>query len=289
MPRIRTIKPALWDSESLGRLSCLARLTFIGMISLADDDGRGRAGARFLMGRIHTYAKDVDEAAIAQALQDLRRAGCVVLYDLDEVAYYYLPGWKSNQLINRPSPSILPPPPGYDEKDAPPPPPPGEDAPEPPLTPAGIEAPFLTFPVAANTGPAEWPLWSAKIIEYRLSFPGIDVEAECRRARQWCIDNPAGRKPYSGMASFLSRWLSSEFRKAQEKRDAAGKAVVDAKNAKRCERCSTRKPLSEKWPYCPECTWCSKDCGRSYPEHKSFRKKGESVVCSVCAEDEGGS
>ena len=38
MARIRTIKPSLWDSEKIGRLQDFARLTFIGLISIADDE-----------------------------------------------------------------------------------------------------------------------------------------------------------------------------------------------------------------------------------------------------------
>ena len=53
----------------------------------------------------------------------------------------------------------------------------------------------------------EWPLVQSKIDEYRESFPGINVEAECRKARQWCIDNPTKRKTFKGMPKFLSGWM----------------------------------------------------------------------------------
>lgn len=74
---------------------------------------------------------------------------------------------------------------------------------------------------------------ASKLSEYRESFPGVDVIAEARKARQWCIDNPAKRKTARGMAAFLSRWFSKEqnrsghrdsvddqFRRASEEFDA---------------------------------------------------------------------
>ncbi len=76
--------------------------------------------------------------------------------------------------------------------------------------------PVMLFPVVVvGDGPTMWPLPEAKVAEYRESFPGIDVLAECRRARQWCIDNRANRKTYGGMPRFLSGWLGKEQNKAR--------------------------------------------------------------------------
>lgn len=281
-PRIRSIKPTLWDSETLGKCSMLARLTFIGMISLADDEGRGRAGARFLLGRIHTWATDVQEPALESALTELGTSGCAIFYEIEGVRYYYLPGWKGNQLINRPSPSILPPPPGQTDDVAP-----ASAGLEsaPPLDEDRRERPVFQFAVAGTSGPSKWPLWSAKIVEYRLSFPGVDVEGECRKAWQWCEDNAAGRKPYDQMASFLSRWLAKEYRKIAEGKEAAKSQADQAKAAARCRKCSTAQPMNDKWPYCADCTWCAADCGRTWPTHKSFKVKGGLVHCNVCADE----
>ncbi len=44
-------------------------------------------------------------------------------------------------------------------------------------------------------------------MEYAETYPGIDAAAECRKARQWCIDNPAKRKTAKGMTAFLNRWM----------------------------------------------------------------------------------
>jgi hypothetical protein len=71
---------------------------------------------------------------------------------------------------------------------------------------ATIDPPVMTFPVVGTDG-REWPLTAAKLAEYRASFPGVDVPAELRKARQWCLDNLAKRKTWGGMPKFLGSWL----------------------------------------------------------------------------------
>jgi|GEM_PF-1521548 len=63
----------------------------------------------------------------------------------------------------------------------------------------------LAFP---TTGKLKvWNLDQSKLDEYSEAFQGVDVLKECRRAKQWCIDNPQKRKTPRGMASFLSNWI----------------------------------------------------------------------------------
>lgn len=122
--RIRSVKPEMWESERLGRRSALARLTFVGLISLADDEGRGRANRMFLFGRIHPYALDISPEQFASALEELgsltdqeRQAGkrpMVIFYQAAGDEFYFLPGWFDHQKIDRPSESTLPPPPGLE-------------------------------------------------------------------------------------------------------------------------------------------------------------------------------
>lgn len=91
---------------------------------------------------------------------------------------------------------------------------------EPPATGESAEPAVLEFPTVGR-GASVWPLTEAKVAEYRESFPGVDVLAECRVAVQWCRDNPTKRKTYRGMAAFLTRWLSQ----AQDRGGRNGKAI----------------------------------------------------------------
>jgi hypothetical protein len=73
---------------------------------------------------------------------------------------------------------------------------------------ATSEPAFLTFPTVGG-GPKTWDLTRSKVAEYKEAYPGVDVEAECRRALQWTRDNAAKQKTPRGMPAFLNRWLSS--------------------------------------------------------------------------------
>ena len=57
---------------------------------------------------------------------------------------------------------------------------------------------FPDFPCVGK-GPAIYTLTQAKMDEYALTYPGVDVPAELRKAWQWCIDNPKKRKTFYGM------------------------------------------------------------------------------------------
>ena len=68
------------------------------------------------------------------------------------------------------------------------------------------EPPLMTFP---TDGPVkEWGLTASKMREWQGTYSGINVEYECKKARQWCIDNPGKRKTERGMPAFLTNWLS---------------------------------------------------------------------------------
>ena len=54
----------------------------------------------------------------------------------------------------------------------------------------------------------EWLLPHSKLDEWREVFPGVDIEQEVNRARQWLIDNPRRRKTCGGMLKFLNTWLT---------------------------------------------------------------------------------
>lgn len=65
---------------------------------------------------------------------------------------------------------------------------------------------ILEFPCTGR--PEVWPLTQAKLDEYKQTFPYMDVLGECRKARQWEIDNPSRKKTFTGHPAFLGRWLT---------------------------------------------------------------------------------
>ena len=85
----------------------LARLLFIGLFSNADDQGRMRANARFVHGRIFPYddTADVDTAGLLLQLHD---GGFIQIYSVDGSEFLQILGWTRHQKIDKPSPSSHP-------------------------------------------------------------------------------------------------------------------------------------------------------------------------------------
>lgn len=108
MPRIRSIKPEIWGSSQIMNVSRDARLLFVGMITQADDAGRGSADARKLRGQIFPGDDDLTLDALSQLLAELERERLVVLYEVDGDLLFALPTWSKHQKIDRPSPARYP-------------------------------------------------------------------------------------------------------------------------------------------------------------------------------------
>lgn len=108
-PRIRSIKPEMGQDEKFGQISRDGRLLFLGLISLADDEGRFRALPNVILGHWYPYDPDAPRK-LNGWLDELSGIGMVTLYSVDGIPYGWLPGWH-HQRINRKTPSLLPSPP----------------------------------------------------------------------------------------------------------------------------------------------------------------------------------
>lgn len=122
MARKRFLSPDIWSDAFFVKLSPQERLLFIGMITLADDEGRLRAEASYLKGEIFPK-DDLSEQEVA-ALRDrlARRKPSVYRYKVAGMLYVLLPNWRKYQAPSHPSPSRLPPPPYPSPSHLPPPP-----------------------------------------------------------------------------------------------------------------------------------------------------------------------
>jgi hypothetical protein len=115
MARIRSIKPELPQSESMGNVSRDARLTFIQLWTLADDEGRLRGNSRMLASLLFPYDDGEDGHVLTTAkdveawLVELEREGCIVRYQIDGAAYVQVANWLIHQKIDKPSKSKIPP------------------------------------------------------------------------------------------------------------------------------------------------------------------------------------
>ena len=106
--RIRTIKPEFPQSESMGRVSRDARLLFIMLWTICDDEGRSRAASRMLASLLFPYDDDAP-TLIDSWLQELEIEGCIVRYEAEGSTYLQIDKWLKHQKIDKPSPSRVPP------------------------------------------------------------------------------------------------------------------------------------------------------------------------------------
>jgi hypothetical protein len=105
--RIRTIKPEFPQSETIGRVSRDARLLFILLWGVVDDEGRTRGAARMLASLLFPYDDDTP-GLIEPWLGELEAVGCIRRYTVAGSTYIDIPEWLKHQKIAHPSASRLP-------------------------------------------------------------------------------------------------------------------------------------------------------------------------------------
>jgi hypothetical protein len=105
--RIRTTKPSFWGSGTIAKLSRDARLTTLGLISFADDDGRFLAATNAINGFVYPN-DDLPPAKVRRWLDEIANVGLVHEYEVDSIRYGCFPSWHEHQVINRYTPSVLP-------------------------------------------------------------------------------------------------------------------------------------------------------------------------------------
>lgn len=229
MPRIRTLKPELPQSESMGRISREARLLFISLFTLADDAGRLRGSSRMLASLLYPYDDDAP-GLIDTWMVELEGEACVRRYKCEGDTFLEICNWLKHQKIDKPSPSKLPPfaedsrivanvreesplDQGSRIKDQ------GRDhdhssasgSDEPPA--AGV----VELPIVDGTNYAV----SKRLYEtYISAYPALDVNAEIISMKAWLLSNPANRKTRKGMPRFVNGWLSKAQNRAPRKEAA---------------------------------------------------------------------
>lgn len=112
-PRIRTLKPEIWQDEKIGQLSRDARCLLVGLVTMADDEGRARALPSAVIGHVFPYDADAPKKLPAW-MAEIVSVGIVVPYEDGGVPYVAFRHWRRHQKINRATPSILPAPPNHD-------------------------------------------------------------------------------------------------------------------------------------------------------------------------------
>ena len=95
----RIIKESAFTSERIAKLSDFAFRLWVGLITQADDTGRGDARPAIIKGRVFALRDRVSLRDIDAALHALAAGGCVSLYTVGGKPYYQFPHWAEHQRV----------------------------------------------------------------------------------------------------------------------------------------------------------------------------------------------
>ena len=108
--RIRTVKPEFWSDQKVGCWDAETRLAFIWCWNEADDEGRMRLSPAALRSGAFMF-HDMPIARAAQLLGIMCSSGRIIPYQANGETYGAILHFQDHQVINRPHPSRIPPPP----------------------------------------------------------------------------------------------------------------------------------------------------------------------------------
>ncbi len=239
MARKRMIDPNIWVSEDFGKLSTLEKLIFIGMFSIADDYGYGKANPAYIKSVLFPYDDDKRIADIEKSLDNIAANMSVIFYTHNGKEYYSLTNWNKWQKVEKPSKFRNIPELGEDSEITrgmvgehsgnsrgtfPPnknknknmninknkntslcsePSADGESS-EPQTA---KEKPIILL--LLNTK-EEYPIYQADVDEWSELYPSVDVMQQLRNMKGWLNSNPTKRKTKKGILRFITGWLQKE-------------------------------------------------------------------------------
>lgn len=109
IPRARLIYTSIWSSEQVANLKHPERNLYIGMITIADDDGRFKADERFLNAQIFPY-DNISAKKVAEMRDHIHLIGLIFVYQVENTLYALHPKWTRFQKLrsDRTKPSEIP-------------------------------------------------------------------------------------------------------------------------------------------------------------------------------------
>jgi hypothetical protein len=103
MPRIRSIKPQFWLDENLGNISRDARLLYIGLWNLSDDQGVFEWRPGRIKIQLFPYDNDIAGQDINEWLGLLIETGDIIKFEYNGHTFGYIKSFLEHQKIDRPS------------------------------------------------------------------------------------------------------------------------------------------------------------------------------------------
>lgn len=265
MARIRSIKPEFFSHELLASKSAHARLLAIGLLTLADCEGRLRWVPMQVHSQVFPWEASVNIEALLGELIDV---SYVVHYEVDGKRYVEITNFKKHQRLTGKEASyesLIPAPPatrkktgnsikkgkhqsdsrgnignplgtgehrniGTEEHRN------SNDSSEPAKQtrePLPSECKFPVFPTSGKQ--KTWTATHQQLSEWSECYPGVDIDSEHRRAHVWIMANLDRRKTAKGMASFLVRWFSKQQNDSRQTKLFSTNAKPNSKRAELLE------------------------------------------------------
>lgn len=103
MPRIRTIKPQFWLDENLGQIKREARLLYIGLWNLSDDQGVFEWRPARIKVQLFPYDYDICSKEIEEWLEELIATGDISQFEYEGEIFGYIWSFLEHQEIKNPS------------------------------------------------------------------------------------------------------------------------------------------------------------------------------------------
>ena len=95
----RIIKDSICTSDTVAEMTDFEFRLWVGLITQADDAGRGDARPAIIKGRVFPLRERVTVADIDKALHGLAAKGCVSLYTVGGKPYFWFPTWELHQRV----------------------------------------------------------------------------------------------------------------------------------------------------------------------------------------------
>lgn len=109
----RIIKESICDNEKIAALKDFDFRLWVGLITQADDAGRGDARPQIIKGRVFPLREQVTHKNIADGLNALASTGLISLYTVGGKPFFWFPGWAEHQRVRECKPKF----PGPEESD----------------------------------------------------------------------------------------------------------------------------------------------------------------------------
>ncbi|MBA2286304.1 MAG: hypothetical protein H0W02_12545 [Ktedonobacteraceae bacterium] len=136
MARSRSVPVAILDDPDYFERPSETQAVLLGLVLIADDEGRGLAHVGFLGRKFNK-----ETALIETALTDLESCGLLEIYEVGRHRYFWLTRWSDWQTLSKPTPSKYPAPPAADAPETP-----SQNVPEFPQNPQGNSGEFWETP-----------------------------------------------------------------------------------------------------------------------------------------------